>query len=230
VLRDALRARSHAYRTDGRVAFRFQRALRERDELTRNGTRLVAAQISDGRGDLFALNVADIFTHGLHVRRGANRGWRDSIRAYTVTPLQLCDGMHERDNAGLRSGISRDVSYLCSRKRSLRREVNNRALSRAEERKKRARHEKRGRRIDGEHSMPRFDVAVGQRAGHREATSDMYERTESISVLAAYPIAQIRDCGRVGEIASKGKGTVVTRVRKGGGTIARLILTAVDQQ
>jgi hypothetical protein len=77
--------------------------------------------------------------------------------------------------------------------------------------------------------MPRFDVAVGQRAGHREATSDMYKRTESISVFAAYPIAQIGDCGRVGEIASKGKGTV-TRVRKGGGTIARLILTAVDQQ
>jgi len=57
----------------------------------------------------------------------------------------------------------------------------------------------------------------------------MYKRTESISVLAAYPIAQIRDCAYVSEIASKGKGTV-TRVRKGVGTIARLILTAVDHQ
>ena len=213
----------------GASGARHDDALRERDHLTGNRARVIAAQVRDSGGNLLALDVTNILTHRLDIRRGAYRSRRDGICAYAVVSFLLRNSVHESHDAALLGGIRSDIPNLCAGKRSLGREIDNAPPACAKKRKKGARHEKRRGQVDGEHAMPGLHVALGKRAARGKASSDVYECTEPIAVFPAHAIRKVRDGGSVGEIAGEGKGAGA-RFRKRSGAIARLIRAAVDQQ
>ena len=243
----------------GASGARHDDALRECDQLTSNRARVIAAQVRDSGGNLLALDVTNILTHRLDIRRGAYRSRRDGICAYAVVSFLLRNSVHESHDAALRGGIRSDIPNLCAGKRSLGREIDNAPPACAKKRKYSTAEisERTVSRADLEAAIeseeahvhgpgrghdhhdhgarrrcragPRSCSVSGTRAARGKASSDVYECTEPIAVFPAHAIRKVRDGGSVGEIAGEGKGAGA-RFRKRSGAIARLIRAAVDQQ
>src|SRR6185437_4892120 len=169
------------------------RSSSEANHLAANGTRGVRTEPRYGGGYVFAPDVSGLVAHARKIRFGANGCGRECVRAYAVRAFFLGDGAHERDDAALRGRIGPHASDARTGECGCRREVDDGAMRRPEEREEGARGEICSGDVDGALRGPCVDRAVGDGSRHAETAGDVDQRVESR-----------RRAGESGDIAGEG--------------------------